>query len=199
MADINEGDVLRIAGVQNIDGLYEVTNVWHLICGGTTPLSFEDATGDIQEYMDLLMDDLDTQFTNNQFADHIEVQNVTTDDVFGSIDWDTYAQGGHTGDHLPLGVCVFAWGRTRKPRVQIRKYFGVFTEEQIVGGVWQAGVLGAVNSAMAVHIDNQTMTDGLTLQGVAFNRVTKVATLATSHASSAKPSYQRRRKRGRGS
>lgn len=199
MADLNTGDVIRVAGVMEYGGTHEITNVWHMVVGGTTPLSFEDATDDIKEYMDLLFDDIDTRLSNNQLADHLEVQNVTTDDVFGAIDWGVFAQGGSATDSTALGVCVFAWGRTRRPRVQIRKYFGVFTEDDMVDGVWNAPVLGAVNGAMAVHIDLQTMTDGLTLQGCAFNRSLKTFTLATSHTSSNEPAYQRRRKRGVGS
>jgi hypothetical protein len=183
----------------NIDQTHEITNVWHMLVtegGGGT---FEDSVADIQEYIDLLYDDLDTQFTNNQFADHLEVQNMTSEEVFGSIDWGTFTQGGNADQHTALGVCVFAWGRTRKPRVQIRKYFGVFTEGEAIDGVWQSSVLGAVNGSMAVHIDAQVLTGGLGLRGVAYNRDTGIHTFATSHVSSSEPAYQRRRKRGRGS
>lgn len=199
MADVNDGDVLRVAGVMLLDNVHEITNVWHLLVNSGGPVSFATATPDIQEYMDLMFDDLDTRLCNNQEVSHLSVQNVTTDEVFGSIDWGVFAAGGSAADHVALGICVFAWGRTRKPRVQIRKYLGVFTETDIIDGVWQPALLGDVNTMMALHITNQVMTAGLQLQGVAFNRGTKVHTLATSNESAAEPAYQRRRRRGRGS
>lgn len=199
MADINVGDVLRVAGVMNIDGQYEITNVWHMLVEAAPNGAFLDNVADIQQYFDLLVATTDTFFTDNQFADHLEVQNVTTLDVFGSIDWGTFAQGGAAQQHTALGVCVFAWARTRRPRVQIRKYFGVFTENDLADGVWQAGVLGACNASMAVHVASQTLTNGLELQGVAWNRAASTYQLPINHTSSAEPAYQRRRKRGVGS
>lgn len=199
MADINVGDVLRVAGVMSIDNTWEVTNVWHMLVEAAPNGDFGDNVDDIQEYFDLLVATTDTFYTNNQFAERLEVQNVTTDAVFGSIDWGTFAQGGSAQQHTAMGVCVFAWARTRTPRVQIRKYFGVFTEDDMIDGVWQAGVLGACNASMAVHVASQTMTDGLELQGVAWNRTAKTHTLPTNHTSSNEPAYQRRRKRGKGS
>lgn len=199
MADFNDGDIIRIAGVMVFDSVFEITNVWHVKIQGGGPMTFAQATPELQEYMDLLFDDLDTRLADNQEVDHLAIQNMTTDEVFGSIDWGTFAQGGNAGDHTALGVCVFAWARTRVPRVQIRKYLGVFCEPEMLNGAWTASLLGDVNQMMATHIDVQTMTGGLQLQGVAFNRSTLVGTLAVSHASSNEPAYQRRRKRGRGS
>lgn len=199
MADVNDGDVLRVAAVMQLDLIHEITNVWHLLVLSGGPMTFATATPEIQEYMDLMWFDLDTRLTNNQTADRLEVQNVTTDEVFGAINWGVFAQGGSAAHHLPLGVCAFAWGRTRTPRVQIRKYMGVFTEDDVSDGSWSGAFLTDLQTMIDDHITPNTMAGGLELQGVAYNRTLGTHTLATNGAVSQEPAYQRRRKRGRGS
>lgn len=199
MADINDGDVIRIAGVMQLDLVHEITNVWHVLVEAGGPMTFAAATSDFQEYMDLMFFDLDTRITDHQTVDRLEIQNVTTLDVFGSVDWGTFAAGGSAADHVALGVCAFAWGRTRTPRVQIRKYMGVFTETDIIDGVWQAALVADMQTMMDDHITSNTMSGGLELKGVAWNRDTSTYTEATSAAVAPEAAYQRRRKRGRGS
>lgn len=199
MADVNDGDVIRIAGVMQLNLIHEVTNVWHMLVVSGGPMTFAAATPDFQEYMDLMFFDLDSRLTDHQTADRLEIQNVTTEEVFGSVDWGTFTGGSGVGDHNPLGVCAFAWGRTRTPRVQIRKYMGVFTEADITDGVWTGGLLSDLEDMMQEHIESNVMTGGLVLQGVAWNRTAKTHTLATSVSTAAEAAYQRRRKRGRGS
>lgn len=199
MADINDGDVIRIAGVMKLDLVHEITNVWHLLVLAGGPMTFAAADADFQEYMDLMFLDIDTTITNNQTVDRLEIQNVTTDQVFGSIDWGAFAAGGNAQQHTALGVTAFCWGRTRTPRVQIRKYMGVFTEDDLVDGTWNAAILTDLQTMMDDHITPNIMAGGLELQGVAWNRTAKTYTLATSAAVAPEPAYQRRRKRGRGS
>lgn len=199
MADINDGDVIRIAAVMQLDLVHEITNVWHVLVVSGAPMTFAAATPDFQEYMDLMWFDLDARLSDHQTADRLEIQNVTTNEVFGSIDWGDFTAGAGVGDHNPLGVCAFAWGRTRTPRVQIRKYMGVFTEAELLDGRWTSVLLAELQTMIDEHIGQNTMSAGLVLQGVAWNRTLKTYTVATSGAVQAEAAYQRRRKRGRGS
>lgn len=199
MSDVDNGDVLRIgcSWVYNLTD--EVTNVYHVLVTSGGAKDFADVIDDIQQYADLMYSDILARLKNNLRVDRISVANVTQNLVFGSINWDVTSAGGEAADALPSGVCLLAWGRTLKPRVQIRKYFGVFSEADMLAGVWSGGAISDAFDAMTKHITSQAMTDGLTVTGVAWNRTLETYTLATGVATADEPTYQRRRRRGRGS
>lgn len=100
---------------------------------------------------------------------------------------------------MPPGICLLGWARTLKPRVQIRKYWGVFDEGGLTGGLWTAATRTACQNAMVDHITSFVGTNGLTVVGVAYNRTLLTTTDALSATTAEEPAYQRRRKRGRGS
>ena len=106
---------------------------------------------------------------------------------------------GATGDPTAAGVCVFAWGRTYKSRVQIRKYFGVFDEGGITDGVWVAAVRADAQAAMDYAIAPHGVGNFTNIQAVAYNRALGTYEFAHSADTAAEPAYQRRRRRGRGS
>lgn len=199
MSDIESGDVLRLGCSLSYENVHEIANVYHCLVTGGADKTFTEIVDDIQEYCDGLVQDLDTLFNTNILADKISVANVTQGLVFGAIDWGVFTQGGSAADPTAVGVCCLAYARTYVPRVQIRKYYGVFGETQMTDGVWAATVRDACATAMAYHITPQTLTDGLILLGVAYNRNLLSYTLGQSVVTAAEPTYQRRRRRGRGS
>lgn len=199
VADIDNGDVLRIAASMVFEGTDEVTNVYHALVQSGGNKAFADVIDDIQEYMDLLVDNIDVFLSLSQVADRISISNVTQNLVFGSINWGVFAQGGAGGDVVPTGCCCLAFGRTLKPRVQIRKYYGIFTEVNLTGGLWVAALRAAILTDFEAHLGTFVGTDGLTLKGVAWNRTLSTYTTSTGAIVVAEPAYQRRRKRGRGS
>lgn len=162
-------------------------------------MGYASASQDIQEYMDEIYDNIDTVLHTSMLVDYLTLANLTQDTTFGSFAWGTIAAGGDAGDKTPPGVCLFTWARTLKPRVQIRKYWGVFTETSTILGAWTAAARTACINAMTDHINSFAGTNGLTVLGVAYNRTLKTWTDGLSVASSAEPAYQRRRRRGRGS
>lgn len=199
MAEIDNGDVLRIGCAWVYDDAYEVTNVWHALAGSGANKAFVDIIDDVQEYVDALYTEMDTYLHEDMVVDRISVANVTQDLVFGSINYGVLAAGNMTLDPVAAGVALLAWARTLKSRVQIRKYYGVCGETSLTDGVWVSSIRTAAYTDMEYHIATNVMTDGLALTGVAWNRATLTYTLATGVATSAEPVYQRRRRRGRGS
>lgn len=199
MSDIDNGDVLRIGCSWIYDNAYEIANVYHALVTSGGNKDFADIIDDVQEYVDGLYTEMDTHLSIDMDVDRISVANVSQVLVFGSINYGVLASGGSGGDPLAAGVCLLAWARTLKSRVQIRKYLGVLTETDMVGGTWIAGVQTAAYTDLEYHITSQAMTDGLTMTGVAWNREFSSYTLATGVATAGEPTYQRRRRRGRGS
>lgn len=199
MADVENGDILRIGAVMKLETAFDIANVFHcrVISGGAK--TYAAVLGDVQEYMDDLYDYIDTYIHNTQLADHLTLANVTQDTVYGALDWGVFAGGSESQDKTAPGVCLLTWARTLKPRVQVRKYWGVFSEVNMTGGLWLTTIQTQCRAALQYHINENTLTDGLELGGVAYNRTLGTYTDPVSVASSGEPSYQRRRKRGRGS
>lgn len=199
MADVDNGDVLRVAATWEYDLTEEVTNVYHVLVTSGGAKDFADVIDDLQQYIDLMYEELDVFLSTKMLVDRISVSNVSQGLVFGTINWGVMAQGGSAADALASGVALLAWGRTFVPRVQIRKYYGVFTETGMTDGQWTAPVQVAAYTDMESHITSQAMTDGLTVTGVAWNRTLESYTTASGVATADEPVYQRRRRRGRGS
>lgn len=199
MADVNDGDVLRLGAGLNLDGIHDVVNVWHVLANHATGTAWAAIVASIQSYMNNLYDDIKGELSVNIGTSLITVANVTQVTTLGAIAWSPTWAGTAAGDNTAAGVCCFAWARTYTPRVQIRKYYGVFSEGDIVDGVWTSGLRGNVELSMAYHIAPQAVTGAWTFTGIAYNRALGTYVFGVSVDSSAEAAYQRRRKRGRGS
>lgn len=199
MADFDANDIIRISARMKWDDAYDIVNVYHVILDAGAPLAFSAIQTAVQNYVDTIYGYLTAYLCTNQTDSSIGVSNETQGTVFGSMSWGTWSAGGHAGDSVPLGCSVLTFGRTSRPRVQIRKYFGVFAEVYTTEGAWLSTVRGACENAMTYHISQQTPDTGITWTGVAYRPSTGLVTYATSVSSSEEVAYQRRRKRGRGS
>lgn len=199
MADVNDGDVLRLGAGLIYDGLYDVVNVYHVLVNHATGADWATVTSVIQNYLDDLYDFIKLRLVDAIGVGTISVANVTQGTTLGAIAWSPGWAGGDTGEPTAAGVCCFTWGRTYKPRVQIRKYFGVFGEVNMVDGSWHSNVRVACSDAMDHHIGARLPAAGWTFTGVAYNRILDTYEVAASVDTSGEPGYQRRRKRGRGS
>jgi len=199
MADIDNGDILRIGATWSFEGAYEVTNVWHakVVAGGG--ITYAAGALDVQDYMADIYVQLEPRLSDEMATDFLTLSNETQNTTFGAIAWQGSIVGDITTPVTAPGVSLFAWARTLKPRVQIRKYFGIFTEVDVDDGKWSATARAAAQAAMDIHIANYTGGPALTLLGVAFNRALGTSTEPVSATTAEEPAYQRRRKRGRGS
>lgn len=199
MADFQEGDVVRLGATMIYDSTEEVANIYYLLITGGGDKTFAQADAGFQDWMDAVMETLDTELSDLMLADRISVANVTQLTVFGNIPWGVFTQGGAAGEQTPSGACCLTFARTHKPRVQIRKYYGVFPVAALVDGEWDGGVTAACGAALDYHIQEHAMTNGMEMRGVAYNREFGTHEFAHSVATRGEPAYQRRRKRGVGS
>jgi len=199
MADVNVGDVLRLGCIWLLSSTWEIANVFHVRVLSGAPLGWADASDDMAEYAADIYDEILSRLSDNMDTHLLTLQNLTEDTTIGAFSWAAPLQGLEGTENTAPGVCCLAWGRTYKPRVQIRKYWGVFTEASMVDGVWAAAMRTDAAAAINVHLTSFTGTNGLEVLGCAYNRTLGTTTDAVSVASSGEPAYQRRRRRGRGS
>lgn len=199
MADVNTGDILRLGALLSFEGVFDVVNTFHVEVVDGGGIEWASASVRIQLYLDELYDEIKGSLSVNMGTNAISVANVTQVTTLGSIPWSPTWAGTGAGENTAPGVCLFAWGRTLTPRVQIRKYFGVFPEGALTDGFFITAPRVAVQALMDLHIAEVLTAGGTVFQGVAYNRLLDTFKRAVSADTSAEPSYQRRRKRGRGS
>lgn len=199
MADFETNDIIRLGGVCRFDGAIDIVNTFHVMIVAGGPMAFAQASQDFVEYMDTLMDYVDAVQSTLITDDYISIKNVSQSTVWGSVAWNAYTGGADAGAATAPQVACLGFARTMLSRVQIRKYFGVFTQGDITDGEWLSAVTTPVYNAMGWHIQQQVMTQGLTLLGVAWSDLYTRATVALSPAASPTCVIQRRRRRGRGS
>lgn len=199
MSDIDSGDILRLGAGLIYGGIYDVVNVWHILTASAGGQTWGTAVTQIQSWLDECYASLKTPLHEDIGTGAVSVSNVTQSTTLGTILWSPTWAGAGTGEPTASGVCCFAWGRTYKPRVQLRKYFGVFGEAQVVEGSWNAAVQSGCEGAMTYAIAARSKGPFTNFQAVAYNRTLLSHELGFSVASAAEPAYQRRRKRGRGS
>lgn len=199
MADVENGDILRIGAVMQLETAFEIANVFHVRVEDGGGVGYASAAQDISEYMDEIYSNITTYIHNTQLEDYLSLANITQDTTFGAFAWGTFTGGSESQDKTAPGVALFTWARTLKPRVQIRKYWGVFSEVNMTGGLWLSAIRGACQNAMTDHVNNFEGSNGLDVKGVAYNRTAGTYTYGLAVSTSAEPAYQRRRRRGKGS
>lgn len=199
MADFDQDDIVRIGAVMTYDGSEDVVNVYHVKNETVPGVAWATMVVAVQAYMDGIMATLDTELSTLMTANVLQVSNVTQNTVFGAIAWGDFAQGGAAGAQCAAGASCFGFIRTRLPRVQIRKYYGVFPQSALIDGEWDAGVTDAVGDALDYHRVQQSVGAAILLVGVAYNRTLLTSTTGVTVNVRSEPGYQRRRKRGVGS
>jgi hypothetical protein len=198
MADFDNGDIVRLAAVLRHNAADDIVNVWHVRIEAGGPMAFAAASQDFQEYVDGLYRPIVAYYSIVTLGDRIAAKNMTQSTVWAAFAWNPAFTGASGADRLPTQVAVLGWGRTQKSRVQIRKYFGPFTENNQIGGSWDGAITAAMSGVMSYHIGTQTMTNGLQLKGVAYNRTAGTYEYAVGATATSNPVIQRRRRRGRG-
>lgn len=199
MADFENNDVISLSARLEYSGGFSVVNVWYVQLDSGGPTSLAGISAAIQAYMDTLYGYLTAYFPDEVTPVSIGVRNETQSTVFGAIAWGSWAGGTATQQVTALGVALLAFARTYVPRVQIRKYMGPFTENDIYEGEWAATIRGAAENMMADHISQNNPQGTIFWTGVAYNRTLGTVTHGQTATTSEEPAYQRRRKRGRGS
>lgn len=199
MSDVDSGDILRVGAGLVYDGLYDVVNVWHLLQESAAGQTWAATIVMVQSWLNSAYATLKTPLNDGIGTGSVAVANLTQATTIGVIPWSPSWAGAESGEPTAAGVCCFVWGRTYKPRVQLRKYFGVFGEVNVSTGSWTGTVQDACQDVMDYAIASRAINLFTKVQAVAYNRLLGTYQVAHSTDVAAEPAYQRRRKRGRGS
>lgn len=127
------------------------------------------------------------------------VNNLANGEISGELSWPTLTVGGAALQQTAPGVCVLALQRTGVSRHTGRKYFGIFTENDMLNGRWGtallAKVLTAIENASTTYVD----PNGVGILPGVLDRAAGIQRGITDTVVIAEPAYQRRRRRGTGS
>lgn len=198
MADFQDGDVVRLGASFILDTTDAVVNVFHVLIESGGPLAFAASAQDFQDYVHFLYNPLQGYYVPEFLSDRISVKNETQDTVWGSIAFKTPLAGTNVNELTASQVALLGFARTPISRVQIRKYWGPFTEGDMTDGLWLSGIRADLQDTMDYHIASHVMPNGLELLGVAYSKALDRATAAYSATTTANPVVQRRRRRGTG-
>lgn len=199
MADFDTGDVVRIAAYMRFKATDDIVNTWTFQITAAGGFTYAAGYSKWQTYMDLLYAAITAPLSNSVLPNYLTVENLTQGTVGGSFAWGSFTGGASGGDPTAAQVACLGFGRTLVPRVQIRKYVGVFTETDMTNGLWLSTVTTPVSNMLGIHIVGTVIGGGTTVQGCAYNAPLTRVTFANSPHASATPVIQRRRREGRGS
>ena len=199
MADFDTNDVFRVGAVLQFKGAHDIVNTWTAQITTAGGVSYSVMYNNAATYMDNLYAAIAAPLSNQVLPNYLTLENLTQGTVGGSFAWGSFAGGANGGDPTPAQVCCLGYGRTLVPRVQIRKYLGVFTELDVTAGLWTTAVTTPCDTMMGLHISSMTLLGGMQVQGCAYNPALARVTFAQSPAASTAPVIQRRRREGRGS
>lgn len=198
MADFDNGDIIRIGAVLEFKGAHAIANVWtaEIISGGS--LSYAVMYTKAADYMDILYAHIASILSDDVLPDYLTLANLTQGTVGGAFAWDTFAGGTNANDPTAAQLACLAYARTRVARVQIRKYLGVMTDNNMTNGLWGSAVTSPCQIMMADFITDNDVGGGTVLRGVAYRPLDQRVTYGQSAHSSVEPVVQRRRREGRG-
>lgn len=200
---ITVGDVLRVVATMVwTDGQIN-QNVFNAVIGGSGgPYDESDIVDDALAWIANIFANAVTSISDE--ADGSQVQVYVYD--AGDDDWDEVGNIGWTfdpsnaADQMPRGVAGLVTTGTSDPDVQGKKYWGMFTENAAVDGLWVAGQLVtflAMGADWVLPFVGGTSTADW-IPGIWSPTHTNFYPSNENLIASAIPAYQRRRKQGYG-
>ena len=191
--------VVRASAVLFSNTTGQSVNVFHVKVIDDLSQTEAVLLAEIAEYIDEIYSKINTRVTDNLGYQSIEMFDVSANEPLPPEEWPVQTVGGSAASTLPEGVAALSIAPTRKSKTIGKKYWPVFTEDQLANGVWEASTVTNVQLAADVWIaDFQKASGALYTPGL-WNRVTSLFTPFVSSRTSQVPAYQRRRKRGVGS
>ena len=162
MADVDPNDLVEITTLGRFNGSDDVLNVWQAKITDPGDGVAQTTVDWAQAWIDDLYDELLAQLVVAFSIDGIEVTNLTQDTFLGQ-DF-TQKVFLNASEALPPQVAGLIVGRTAAPTIDGRKYFGVFGEDQQVGGAWLAAAkvaMAALGGLWRVSFTDANLTVGI--------------------------------------
>lgn len=196
---VGQNDILEISIMADFDGVEDLVNVGHVYVFQGTNVPNEDALDDIEFWVRAILDSLKLLMSGLVIWRKIVARRVQDGYLVGERILNPTVAGNSAVTPLPPGNAVLTLLRTGIAGVVGKKYGGVAVQSQLTAdGKYNSGVVAAQAAAWTTYAS--TVTGGnMTFTGGVYSRKTGLWHWVTSIETSAIPSYQRRRRQGRGS
>lgn len=141
---IGIAEVARISTRLNFAGVADIVNVFWAQNQSGASLNDAQVEQDAGKLVEILFTTINAQISDLCVYEDITAQNINTGVPIGTFPWPVLTTGGSISDAASTPVAALVLARTDVPRVQARKYLGLFTETNKVGSAWSAGMLTAL-------------------------------------------------------
>jgi len=193
------GGVYQVTALQRWNDSVEMRNVFdfQLITG--TPMTYQEGLDDIEEWLTLIITVLKALQTTLHIWRGFTVSQLDGSSLSGYVPFAAPIAGVLTTDALPPGVAFLTYMNTGVSRRQPRKYWGGFTESAVgPSGGFSSSTVTAVAAIAPYFLTTQNMTNGDWIFCDAHAGVPGDTIYPMTFTGTAVPSYQRRRRQGRG-
>lgn len=200
MAENN--DFLRVAVRWEYAGAGDQVNVYQLrLTEAAGTVSDSDVLEAVEDYLIALYASTDITTIMPDSTTHVDVFvfNETQSYTYPPIGAIAALNGLSVGEALPSGNAALVLGRTGFPRRVARKYLPTFIDTMVVGNVWTAAALLALNDFGLLWSTDFETTLGFTLSAWVGPDPGLNISPITSYSVRPVVAYQRRRKPGVGS
>lgn len=195
---ISAGHQLRITAVMSWYGQATIENVFDLYVSSDPPGSDLDVMNDLAAWLDDAFDNVKALQVAGLLYREVRGFNVSGDGPLPTVGWPTLANGTNASDPLPSGVAGLVLFRTGAARVLGRKFVGGLGEGITESGLFNTGAISLFSSfGVALATDPVMTVAGGALKAGIFDKHGNTHAVS-SVVVSAIPSYQRRRRPGRG-
>jgi len=198
MPNVNTNDRVRATAVL-LGPSGEVQNVYYFRFQGVIPAGDLLVMADLADFLDGVYTDINLGIAGNYTYTEVRGFNMTQNVPMPTVSWPNLTTGGGSGGVSPSGVALLVILRTGISRVFGRKYFGGIIDGNIDSdGFWVSGLVSAGITAagqlLTTFIGSTTLATYL--PGIITSTNTFLGFISAVVTNN--PSYQRRRRKGRG-
>lgn len=195
---VSINDILRAASVWKYAGTDEQVNVFHLKVNDPGTGVIADVMLDVAQFFLEGYATVVGNMANNLTHDRIQIQNMTTSEVYGATSAVAALDGASGDEPAPPQLTALLLMNTVASRRQGRVYIPSFGEGSFSSGSFATGVVANIETLGDYLLDEHEMDNGTVLQYVVFKtNVNYLIPISRRAVNGAR--VQRRRQLGRGS
>jgi hypothetical protein len=173
MAEIDQGDIIRVVLRQTLDARSDIQNVIHWQCAEPGGITNAQCLEDAADWWDDILDQVESFQSTDLTYDEIYCYNETKGAPVGTTDVAGHENGSLVGQELlPAQVAGGFYGLTNISRVVGKKFFSGFTEAHSdADGLMTSSLLSALTNAAAIIWDASISYNGHNWAGGVFRRL----------------------------
>lgn len=160
MGLFSDGDVVRTRTRLRSASGEDIVNVFHHVMSLASPQTDATVIPVINSFMNSMYGYIQPGIPSDVSFVDIDVQNVTTGDVYPAYPWPSLTVGGGTGDTMPEQCCALVVGRTGRTKTIARKFLGPFIEAANNDGAWYGTLLTQLGSFLDNYTANINISAG---------------------------------------